>query len=248
MVFVAVPAWLAINRLPGADAWRLNVVSALHRPLTAVRMTLASVTGVIRGPVLYLENRRLRTQLAADARDRVQLEELNQEVVRLRRLLRLKESADRPAIAARVIGRDATPWFRTLLIDQGRRGGIAEGAAVVVESGYVGQVYDVGQTGARVLLPTDPRFRVGALVQRTRAQGMAMGTASGRCYLAYLTGAEVVQVGDLIVTSGIGGRHPKGLVIGTVVRIERDPSGLYWQAPLKLSVDQSALEEILCLP
>lgn len=195
-----------------------------------------------------MENRRLRETLLHERHEAVRLDELQQENARLRRLLRLTEAAGQATVAARVIGREATPWFRTLLIDRGRPHGLREGAAVVVEQGLVGQILEAGPSAARVLLVTDPRFRAGALVQRSRAQGLVLGTVGGRCYLAYITTEEAVRPGDLVLTSGIGGVMPKGLVVGTILRVDRDPGGLYWQAQIQPAVEATQVEEVAGYP
>ena len=247
-VLVVAPLWLARGDVPWGDDRRLAMVSSLERPLRFLQTVASNVTSVVRAPALRAENARLRQGLFEQRHESVRAEELAREVDRLRRLLRLRQERGQPAVAARIIGRDATPWFRTLLIDQGREAGLVEGSAVVVEPGLVGQVFEVGSSVARLLLVTDPRFRVGALVQRSRAQGLVVGTVQGRCYLAYLTSSDASQVGDIVLTAGGGPSMPKGLVIGRVVRIERDPSRLYWQAQLAPAVDPAVLEEVLCLP
>ena len=94
---------------------------------------------------------------------------------------------------------------------------------------------------------TDPRFRVAALVQRSRAQGIALGTSRGRLFLAYIAAPEALAVGDLVLTSGAGGVIPKGLVLGRIARVEPGPGGLYWQAQVAPAVNADALEEVLCL-
>lgn len=247
-VLVVAPLWLARGTTPAGDDWRLRWLSSVERPLRFLRAAAVNAWGIVRAPSLRVENARLQRELSARQHEPVRTEELAREIDRLRRLLGLQHAQDRPSVAARVIGRDATAWFRTLLIDRGREDGLADGAAVVVEAGLVGQVFEAGSSTARLLLVTDPRFRVGALVQRSRAHGLVLGTVQGRCYLAYLTSAEAVQVGDTVLTSGGGPAMPKGLVVGHVVRVERDPSGLYWQAQLQPAVDPAVLEEVLCLP
>lgn len=226
----------------------MNTLSSIAQPLTTLQQWGGSVFGAVRVPAVWAENRRLRRALLREHHEATRLEELQQENARLRRLLRLTEEAQQPIVAARVIGREATPWFRTLLIDQGRPRGIPEGAAVVVEQGLVGQILEVGPSASRVLLVTDPRFRAGALVQRSRAQGLVLGTVGGRCYLAYVTSEDAVKPGDVVVTSGIGGVMPKGLVVGTVIRVDREASGLYWQAQVQPSVDSTRVEEVACYP
>lgn len=243
---VAVPAWVVTTRLPWGNRWRVALSAPVSRPMAALHQTFMSLTSIVRGPWLHAENDRLRRTLAAQRQEPARLEELTREVDRLRRLLRVKQDAPRPAVAVRVIGRDATPWFRTLLLDAGRDLHLDEGVAVVTESGLAGQLFEVGPTTARALLMTDPRFRAAALVQRSRAHGVVVGTAQGRCYLVYLASADAAQPGDLVMTSG-GGVIPKGLAVGEVVRVERDPSGLSWAALVKPAVNAGVLEEVVCL-
>ena len=247
-VVVVAPLWLATSHGGVGDRWRLTVLSSLDRPLQRFQTWGAATLSVLEVPALSAENRRLRRALLQERHAAVQSNELTLEVARLRRLLHLTETLARPTRVARIIGRDATPWFRTLLVELDQASGVSEGTAVVVEQGLVGQILEIGPSAARVLLVTDPRFRIGALVQRSRAQGIALGTMGGRCYLAYLTADDAVRLGDVVLTSGVGGLMPKGLVLGTVVRVDRDPSGLYWQAQVQPSVDPAQIEEVVCLP
>lgn len=232
------PLWAVTTRAPWGNQWRLAVLSAFVNPLRAVHHAAARPTPppapqTASGP--------------ASPDPAIRLEELTREVDRLRRLLRLKQTQDHPTVAARVIGRDATPWFRTLLLDVGRTAGVMEGAAALASDGLAGQVVEVGPAAARVALVTDPRFRMAALVQRSRAQGLVVGTARGRCYLAYLASADAAQPKDVVLTAGDGALVPKGLVIGEVIRVEQDSSGLWWQALVKPIVEAGTLEEVLCV-
>lgn len=246
-VIVAAPWWLATSHGGAGTRWRLDALAALDHPLHWLQTSGSTLLGLLEAPAVQRENRRLQQALLQARHTTVQTHELALEVTRLRRLLQLTDTLARPTRVGRVIGRDATPWFRTVLVDVGRQAGVREGAAVVVEQGLIGQVLETGPATARVLLVTDPRFRVGAMVQRSRAQGIALGTVGGRCYLAYITAQDAVVVGDVVLTSGVGGVIPKGLVLGTVLRVDPDPSGLYWQAQVQPSVDPTRVEEIVCL-
>jgi len=247
-VVVAAPLWLATSHGGAGSRWRLTLLSSLDRPLQQLHDWASATLSVVQVPALHAENRRLRRALLQERHAAIQFNELTLEVARLRRLLHVTDTLARPTRVARVIGRDTTPWFRTLLVNFDEAAGVPEGAAVVVEQGLVGQILEAGSSAARVLLVTDPRFRVGALVQRSRAQGIALGTMGGRCYLAYITAEDAVRTGDVVLTSGVGGLMPKGLILGTVVRVDRDPSGLYWQAQVQPSVDPAQIEEVVCLP
>ena len=244
---MAAPWWLATRHGGAGTRWRLDALAALDRPLHWLQSSGSTFLGLLEAPAVQAENRRLQQALLQARHTDVHVQELTLEITRLRRLLSLTDTLARPTRVGRVIGRDATPWFRTVLVDVGQQHGVREGAAVVVEQGLIGQVLETGPSAARVLLVTDPRFRVGAMVQRSRAQGVALGTVGGRCYLAYITSEEAVRAGDVVVTSGVGGLIPKGLVLGTVLRVDPDPSGLYWQAQVQPSVDPTRVEDVVCL-
>ena len=244
---VLIPLWLLATHPAWGNRIRVGVLSGLEQPLVAVQRFKTAAFSFLQAPSLRSENKRLKQEIALLTNEPLETIELEKEAVRLRELLGLKRRLKFRTQAARVIGRDATPWFKTLLIDAGESDGLKEDAAVVNAQGLVGQCVEVGQATSRVLLVTDPRFRSAALVQRSRAQGMVLGTVRGRCYLAYITSPDAVEVGDLVLTSGVGKTIPKGLLIGKVAKVEKDPSGLYWQARLIPAVDSQHLEELLCL-
>lgn len=227
--------------------WRNATLSFLRTPLSWAHSLSQIPVSVLQAPALRRERDRLRAQLKAIERESVRTQELALENARLEKLLQLKSEQQRSMKAARVIGREGAPWFRTMLVDIGGRAGVCEGDAVLAEGGLVGQLFDIGTDVSRVMLISDPRFRAAAIVQRSRAQGIVLGSVQGRCYLAYVTSPQAVQVGDTILTSGVGDTIPKGMLIGTVIRVDKDPSGLYYQAQIKPAIDPTLLEEILCL-
>ncbi|MBI4314150.1 MAG: rod shape-determining protein MreC [Candidatus Omnitrophica bacterium] len=247
-VLLLLSAWPLFHPGQWIRRLRIQTLSWGQAPLTAVRGLIQLPSGIIQAPALRRERDRLRAELKTVQRESIKIEELTRENVRLEKLLQLKNQYEPPMAAARVIGREGAPWFRTLLVSAGQRSNLREGNAVLAEGGLVGELFEVGPDLSRVLLISDARFRAAALVQRSRAQGMVLGSVQGRCYLAYITSQDAVAPGDIVVTSGIGATLPKGLLIGTVVRVDKDPSGLYFQALLKPAVDPARLEEVLCLP
>lgn len=173
------------------------------------------------------------------------LAEVEGENARLRDLIGLRERLAGEMVAARVIGRDATGVARTLAIDRGTAAGILEGAAVVAPAGVVGHVFAVGRTAARVLLVTDHNSGVDGLIQRTRATGIVKGRLDAGCGLEYVKRTEDLQVGDLVVTSGLDGVFPKGLPIGRVTVVDKRGQGLFQDAIVTPHVDFERLEEVL---
>lgn len=191
------------------------------------------------------ENEQLRAQVAALSAQLLRSSEVERENARLAALLDLRAGIRGTAYGARVIGRDANPMAMTLTIDRGTRDGVRRGLAVVAPQGVVGQVAEASYTAARVVLLTDHNSGIDAIVQRSRARGVVKGGTDGRCRMEYLTRDADVQVGDRILTSGLDGTFPKGLVVGDVVEIGRSNRGLLQAATVQPSVELEKLEEVL---
>lgn len=187
--------------------------------------------------LLDAENRRLRGELIGQ-------EELRRENERLKGLLAFREQTGAPTVAARVIGVDATSWFQTVTIDKGSSDGINEGAVVVNEQGAVGRVVRSASRSSRVLLISDASSAVATLVERTRSRGICRGTGAG-LVLDYVALPEDVVVGDVIVTSGLGGVFPKGLPVGVVVSVVRGGFSMFQTIQVAPAVDFARLEEVL---
>ncbi len=151
------------------------------------------------------------------------------------------------AVPAQVIAEDSTSWFRTIVIDKGLDQGVAEGMAVVVPEGVVGRVIRSSAGESRVLLVTDASSAAAALVQRTRTRGVCRGQGE-RLALEFALRQEDIRVEDRIITSGMGGVFPKGLLIGRVSSVERGQYGLFQGVVVEPVVDFSRLEEVLVLP
>jgi rod shape-determining protein MreC len=187
----------------------------------------------------------LRTRVQELERAAALLAETELENGRLRALLDFRQSLTGRLLTARVIGHDATPLSRTITIDEGSAAGLAKGAAVLAPAGLVGQVFLVSPHAARVMLVTDHNSGVDAVVQRTRARGIVEGTADGRCGLKFVKRTEDLQVGDLVVSSGLDGIFPRGLPIGRIASLDKQGQGLFQYARIDPAVDIDALEEVL---
>ena len=193
------------------------------------------------------ENQALKEQLAAVEQKVTDYREAYVENMRLRRLLDFKATIQVDTVAAQVVLHDLTGWFQTLIVDKGFRDGIAPDMPVVNDEGIVGRVLDVSDRYSRVLLITDPGSSVDAIVQRNRVRGVLSGKDGTSCVLKYVRGNLDVQVGDLIITSGKDGVFPKGLRLGVVQGIIKDPVDLFQRIEVKPLVRLGALEELLVL-
>lgn len=182
------------------------------------------------------ENDRLRGELAADW-------ETAAENTRLREMLAFQKETQATLLAASVIAADSASFAKGLRIDRGSRHGVGRNMAVVTPNGVVGRVVEVGPFHADVQLVTDGRSAVPVRVQRTRAQGVLEGLAGGICHLKYVSRADDVEAGDVVITSGLGGIFPRGLVAGTVVSVEKREFGVLQDVRISPAVDFRRLPE-----
>lgn len=187
---------------------------------------------------------RLRREVADLRRELLSVGEVYQENQRLKTLLNFKEATDLPVLPARVAGRSASTWFRTLVLDKGSDDGVRENCPVVTAEGVVGRVYQVAPTASRVLLLTDTSSAVDALVQTTRSEVIVEGRLGARCRMLYLARADAAKPGDRVVTSGLGDVFPKGLLVGEIASVESAKGGVFRAAELRPSVDFASLEEV----
>jgi len=196
---------------------------------------------------LRTENARLAAEVAALRQENAGLQPAAQENDRLRALLGFKQQQPFQTVAARVIGRDPSVWFSTVLVDRGTRAGVRRNDAAVTADGLVGHVIEAGPGWSRVLLLLDPRSAVGVVVARSREAGVAEGQSQATLRIQYLARDADVQPGDQIVTSGLGEIYPKNLVVGTVTGVSRSGADMFQEAVVRPSADLDHLEELLII-
>ena len=193
------------------------------------------------------KSRFLLTQNVKLALDNMRLREMAWENVRLREALAFRRSDGAIGVTpAEVIGRDPDQIYDTIVINAGADRGIIKNMPVVTAEGLVGHVAQVGDSDSVVQLLM--RSRVSALIQSTRAQGIVSWVDGHRFRLRFVEASSLVREGDRVVSSGLGGRYPKGIPIGTVVevnQVERDP--VFQQVFIESSVDFPDLEEVFVL-
>lgn len=191
------------------------------------------------------ENERLQRRVAELEQQLIRTSELRAIERRLDRLLGVGATLGAHSEAAQIIGRDPLPWSGTVTINKGEADGIVRDSAVVARSGVVGRTIATSAHSARVLLLTDQNSGIDAVVQRSRARGIVKGAVDGRCVMKYLARDDSVLPGDLVVTSGLAGVFPKGVVIGEIVRVWKDSRGLMQEAEVVPVAPLSRVEEVL---
>ena len=199
--------------------------------------------GTFRG--LASENDRLKgriTELEAERNRLLEVEATNR---RLRELLELRSQLPSGSLTATVISNSASTWFRSFVLDKGSADGVLQGMAVVSPVGVAGQVVAVTSRSAKVLLVTDPHSGVDVIVQRSRARGIVSGSLEGAPIMKYVKRSEDIQEGDRLITSGLDGTFPKGLLVGTVAKVRKKSFGLFQYVEVSLAVDPSRIEEVL---
>ncbi len=188
--------------------------------------------------ILKEEVKKLNSTLVTAAESMIENE-------RLTKLLNLRKTIKEPTVSAMVIGEDVTPWFRTLTIDRGSTDGIKDGMPVLAADGVVGQTVKVTSNSSRVLLLTDHASGIAAMIQRSRARGVVKGRGDNLCSLEFAMRGEDLQVGDSVITSGIGGIFAKGLPIGEITMVKKGEYGIFQTVTIRPTVNISHLEEVL---
>jgi rod shape-determining protein MreC len=246
---------VVVLKLPGRTATNLKLkISSLFVPLfgaigsTQKTAEKASDAVVPRGDLLDQLNQLQKEKQQLQLRN-MQLETLAQENARLREQLRLPKHLPWKTVLARVVAVDPANWWRTVRIDRGSRDGVVTNAPVFTLDGLVGRVSEVGFTHSRVVLVGDPDCRVSVLIEETREHGVIAPTTSTPLdptivELGYLSRHSKLAPGQRVVTSGIGGIFPKGILVGQVVDFRSIGYGLYNEARVKLQINMNTLEEV----
>jgi rod shape-determining protein MreC len=230
------------------DALLMEICSPFQKAATLVVKT---VQGVSRQYVFLVnlekENRVLKQKIAELQEENHRMQEMKLTNERMRQLLKFREQNSPSMIGAEVIGQDSSSWFRSVTIDKGEGDGMKKGMAVISPTGVIGQVLKTAPHYATVLLVTDYNSAIDCIVQRTRAKAIVEGIGENRCQLKYLLRADEAAVGDVVVTSGLGGNFPKGLMVGEIKKIDKRGHGVFQYAELVPSVDLTQLEEVFVI-
>lgn len=213
----------------------------LFTPVDAVRNWTSGV-GLSREEAQTLrdQNDELRQRVA-------ELEESRLENERLRQIVGFIEARELDATGARVIGRPSNSWEGTIIIDKGSDDGIAAGMPVLAPQGLLGQTVDVTARSARVRLISDQRSGVAGLIQASRAEGIVSGSITGELSFDFVSREITVTPGDVVLTSGMGGVYPKGLLIGEVTEVLLEDNDLFPRILVRASARIAGIEEVIVL-
>lgn len=227
-------------------------------PLSVVEKAANSVLGAITGTVSsYInlrgaraENIELREKVDQLTAERNEALERAAELDRLRTQLALPARSAYRSLSANIISRDPSTWFRRLTIDRGTLDGVKVNMPITTAGGIVGRVISVGPNYSTVQVITDKQAGLGAMLQESRAMGEVRGlenSENGRCELKNIPTSEDVKEGEAVVTTGLDRIYPKGLLVGTVERIDVDPNAPWHRIIIKLAAPVDRVEHVLVL-
>jgi rod shape-determining protein MreC len=233
-------AWILFLGQPTTVSTNLRMIFVqLSEPLVKLGDSIPAVKS---RRDLNRQNRALRTENEILRQQVRALDEAVRENDRLTRLLDLTAHTGFKTVGARVIGRDAGNWWKSIQIDRGSNDGLRENLPVLNADGLIGKTIRVTRGEARVLLITDANCKVSALLQESRVPGIVAGAQ-----MTYVDRHVKIKPGENVITSGLGGTFPKGILIGTAVKAELNRQGLYQDVAVKPAVDFQRLEEVVVI-
>ena len=220
------------------------------RPLQIVAQGTANGFIVIQENYLTMsgfkaENERLRKRIQSLEVERQRLLEAEATHRKLQTLLDFRAQLPGKPVTASIIANSASSWFQGCILDKGSADGVEKDMAVVTPLGIVGKVVSVTARSAKVILLTDANSGIDVLVQRTRSRGIVSGSLDSGTVLKYMKRSEDVQVGDRLITSGLDGVFPKGLLAGTVIKVTKQSLGLFQSVEVLPAVQSALVEEVL---
>lgn len=241
---------LAVQIKRGGDVrlirlWAVALVTPVEKVANATLDSAASLWhGYIDLRAARQETRALRQELEQSKLRIQQLESRAAETARLEALLKFQNQySELPTLPARVIASSPALTSRVLFIDRGREQGVERDMAVITPEGIVGKVVQVFPSSAQVLLLTDERSGVGALLERSRVHGVVKGIGGATLRLDYVMNDDKVEIGERVLTSGEDQVYPKGLFVGTVAALR--PGSVFQEIAVRPAVSLNRLEEVL---
>jgi rod shape-determining protein MreC len=206
--------------------------------VTGIRENYLTVSG------FKSENEWLRRRIQSLEVERQRLLEAEATNVKLRQMLDFRGQLPSKPVTASIIANSASSWFQGCVLDKGSADGVLKDMAVVTPLGVVGKVVSVTPRTAKVILLTDANSGTDVLVQRTRSRGIVSGSLESGVVLKYMKRSEDIQPGDRLITSGLDGVFPKGLMVGTVIKVNKQHLGLFQFVEVLPAVQSSRAEEV----
>jgi rod shape-determining protein MreC len=232
--------------------WWQAVMLEIAVPIQdAVAAPVDGLRGLFRDYVSLLavreDNDRLRGRIAELEEANLQYREALVASGHLQQIASMRDEFEIPMLPSEVVGLDVKPWFRSVLVDRGVSHGVRAGNPVITAEGVVGLVTATSPHAAKTMLLLDRQSAIDGIVQRSRARGIVRGRGTDQLEFEFVVRGGDVVVGDVVITSGLGGVYPKGLRIGEVVEISDPAGGLLQTADLRPAVDFGRLEQVFLM-
>jgi rod shape-determining protein MreC len=235
----------------GGGYFRKIVLEAAAPTQNVLSISIKSISNAWQRYIVLVglneENKSLNKKINELEAELVLYKEGYLEARRLSKLLTLKNDFNYQFIPALVVAREQASLSRTILINKGSVHGLKVGMPVIAPPGLIGRLVDVSWHVSKVLLLIDESSNVDALLQRTRLQGIIRGAGFGGGILKYIIKNQDVKEDDIVLSSGMGGVFPKGLLIGKVSYVEKQDNDLFLKIKVAPFADFSRLEEVLVL-
>jgi rod shape-determining protein MreC len=193
------------------------------------------------------ENDRLLLEVDRLSRENNKLLERKKFLERSEKLVEYFDQSESSFVVAKVIGYDATQWSKMIFINRGTDHKVKKNLTVMTDAGVVGHIIHSSPKSSKVLLITDSRSAIDSLFQKTRESGVTVGTGEKICRMKFVPILAEVSVGDKVISSGLGGVFPKGLMVGIVLDIIKKHQELFQEITVTPSADLSHLEEVVVI-
>ncbi len=236
------------RELPRWQGFMLDIAAPLQKGIAAPLSSAARLwTSYLDVLDVHEENALLGRRIAELEEENLQFREALVASGHLQQIAAMRDEFEIPMLPTEVVGLDVSPWFRSVLVDRGGSHGVRPGNPIITNDGVVGLVTATSKRAAKTMLLLDRQSTIDGIVQRSRARGMVRGRGTSELEFEFVVRGGDVQVGDIVITSGLGGVYPKGLRIGEVTGVS-DPGGRLMQvATVQPAVDFGRLEQVFVM-
>lgn len=193
---------------------------------------------------LQKENKNLKKEANQLRAEITKLKEIEKENQILREQLNFAQKTDYKLLPAEIISRGEETFFSQVIVNRGEKDGVKKGAFVLSDGYLIGKVIEVYNHSAKIMLITSPQSSVGAMIQDSRVNGVIKGELGGGLVMEMIPQNEMIRVGELVCTSGIGGDYPKGIIIGAIEEIKSKPDELFQKVSIKSPINFKKIELI----
>ncbi len=230
-----------------------RTISSVFTPLQTAMLGIYNVGSDAWGGYIFLvglkkENEAQKEKMFALIEENSRIKEIENENQRLRKILAFKEDKAFDAVGAKILAFNLSGWTKTIKLNKGTKDGIVEDMPVISPTGVIGRIIDTTAGSSTALLITDARSNIDVIVQRTRVRGVAEGNGKNGLILKYIRDLDDVSTGDRVVTAGISGIFPAGLVVGEITQTEKSGDNFFKKIVIKPNAALKKLEEVLIAP